>query len=457
MPGIVGIIGRGPRGKYASDVRAMVDCMRHEPFYKFGTYINEELGIYAGWTCHPDSYADCMPAMNANKDVILLFAGEEFSGQSAGQPHKAETLLQRYESEGEGFLRGLNGWFSGLLVDRRNSMVRLFNDRYGMQRIYYHEESDAVLFGSEAKSILKVRPQLRALNPQGLGELISCNCVLEHRTLFPKIFLLPGASLWTWKESARPIKREYFNASEWENLPPLEEGEFLSRLSQTVRAIIPRYFHEKGQVGLSLTGGLDSRMIMACLNPAPGEVPCYTFGGSKDMLDITIARKISEVCGQTYSVVRIGPSFFSDFSVLAEKTIYVTDGTLDVSSTHDMYFNKLARGIAPIRVTGKFGSEVIRDHTMFNAAAVPGGLFTKDLEEQAKKAVATLDDVKKGHKLSVAVFKDFPWREYNKIMIEQSQSVFRSPYMDNDLVELMYRAPIGARSSNQPQRGIIRE
>jgi len=457
MPGIVGIIGRGPSGKHARDIRTMVGCMKYEPFYKFGTYINEELGVYAGWTCHPDSYADCMPVISAKKDVVLLFSGEEFSGQSVGQPHKAQALLHRYEDEGEGFLRGLNGWFSGLLIDRRSSTVRLFNDRYGMQRIYYHEEPDAVLFGSEAKSILKVRPHLRELDPRGLGELISCNCVLDHRTLFPKIFLLPGASLWTWKDPARPFKSTYFSASEWENLPLLEENEFLARLSETVRTVIPRYFHEKGQVGLSLTGGLDSRMIMACLKSTPGEVPCYTFGGQKDMLDITIARKIAEICGQPYSVVRIGPSFFSDFPTLAEKTIYLTDGTLDVSSTHDMYFNKLARDIAPIRVTGKFGSEVIRDHTMFNAAAVPRAIFHKDLERQAERAIETLGDVKKGHKLSVAVFKDFPWREYNKIVIEQSQSVFRSPYMDNDLVELMYRAPIGVRSSNQPQRRIIRE
>jgi asparagine synthase (glutamine-hydrolysing) len=196
---------------------------------------------------------------------------------------------------------------------------------------------------------------------------------------------------------------------------------------------------------------------MACLNPSPGELPCYTFGGAKDMLDITIAREIAEVCHQTYKVIRLGPSFFSEFPRLAERTIYVTDGSLDVSSTHDMYFNKLAREIAPIRVTGKFGSEVIRDHSMFNADSYRGGLFVQDFKSYVDRAVDTLNEVKTGHPLSVAVFKDFPWREYNKIAIEESQSIFRSPYMDNDLVELMYQAPVGVRSSNRPQRRVIRE
>jgi asparagine synthase (glutamine-hydrolysing) len=142
---------------------------------------------------------------------------------------------------------------------------------------------------------------------------------------------------------------------------------------------------------------------------------------------------------------------------LAEKTIYITDGYLDISSTHDIYLNKLARSIAPIRVTGKFGSEVIRDHTMFGASGYEGGLFVPELKKYINCTVDKVADIKKGHPLSVAVFKDFPWREYTKIVVEQSQSIFRSPYMDNDLVELMYRAPIGVRASNQPQRRIIRE
>ena len=457
MPGIVGIIGKGSSGKHAHDLPAMVDCMMHEPFYKKGIYVNVELGVYAGWTCHQDSFADCMPAMNGNKDVILLFCGEHFDAQLSILDNRATALVRRYEVEGEAFLKGLNGWFAGLLIDLRKSKIILFNDRYGMQRVHYHEEKDALLFGSEAKSLLKVRPGLRELDPRGLGELISCNCVLENRTLFPKVSLLPGGAAWEWDRGGKLAKKVYFVPSEWEGLSPLDEATFSVKLSETVRAVIPRYFRETGRVGMSLTGGLDSRMMMACLNPSVGELPCYTFGGKKDMLDITIARKIAEVCGQSHTALRIGPSFFSEFQKLAEKTVYVTDGSLDVSSTHDMYFNKLAREIAPIRVTGKFGSEVIRDHTMFNAGIYEGKLFPQELKSYVRKAVGTLNEAKRGHGLSVAVFKDFPWREYNKIVIEQSQSIFRSPYMDNDLVRLMYRAPVGLRSSNQPQRGIIRE
>src|ERR1043165_9241295 len=103
MPGIVAIIANGLSANYRSDLKLMIDSMMHEPFYRNGLYIDASLGVYAGWVCHPDSYADCMPVMNEKKDVVLLFAGEDFSDQSVSSSNRASALLQRYENEGEGF------------------------------------------------------------------------------------------------------------------------------------------------------------------------------------------------------------------------------------------------------------------------------------------------------------------------------------------------------------------
>jgi len=51
--------------------------------------------------------------------------------------------------------------------------------------------------------------------------------------------------------------------------------------------ILPRYFNSKEPIGMSLTGGLDIRMIMVCINQPPESLPCYTFGGMyRDSFDI---------------------------------------------------------------------------------------------------------------------------------------------------------------------------
>ena len=68
-----------------------------------------------------------------------------------------------------------------------------------MHRIYYHESKDAFYFAAEAKAILAVRPELRRMDPQGLGEFVACGSVLENRTLFEGIHVLPPASAWVFR------------------------------------------------------------------------------------------------------------------------------------------------------------------------------------------------------------------------------------------------------------------
>src|SRR5260221_14700444 len=81
-------------------------------------------------------------------------------------------LVHLYE-EDPTFPAGLNGIFHGLLTDRARGTATLFNDRYGMHRIYYHESKEAFYFAAEAKAILAVRPELKTADPRGLGEMVA--------------------------------------------------------------------------------------------------------------------------------------------------------------------------------------------------------------------------------------------------------------------------------------------
>src|SRR4029078_8738662 len=99
--------------------------------------------------------------------------------------------------------------FTVLLVDLRQRNVVLFNDRYGLQRIYYHEHPAGFYFSSEAKALLKALPELRELDLASLAETFSFGCVLGNKTLFPKIALLPGGSSWTFAGD-RPVTKETY-------------------------------------------------------------------------------------------------------------------------------------------------------------------------------------------------------------------------------------------------------
>ncbi len=452
MPGIVGIISQRRSEQYSDLVKSMAKCLMHESFYTGGTYVNEELGLWLGWVNHEGSFSDCLPIWNENKDICLLFSGEDFADQAdidalRTRGHKfgsddASYLVHLYEEMGCAFLEKLNGWFSGVLVDLREQKLVLFNDRYGVNRIYYHEDAGGFYFSSEAKSLLKVLPATRQLDLRSLGEVLSCEAVLENRSLFSGISLLPGGSSWVFSRGAPVKKKTYFKKEAWESQPELSESEFYEKLRETWTRILPKYFRGKQSTGLSLTGGVDSRMILAWAPCPPGKLPCYTWGGTyRDCADVKIARNAARLCQQPHSTILVGAEFLSQFRDLAQRAVYISDGTMDVTGSIDMYVQSLAREIAPVRVSGVCGGEILRRLVMFKPDPPQEDVFDPELACAFQDAAGTYASELQGHRLSFTSFKQAPWYMASKFTVERSQLTYRTPYFDNDLVALAYQTP----------------
>src|SRR5262249_1057789 len=189
------------------------------------------------------------------------------------------SYLVHVAEEDKNFPKSLNGRFQGLLANRNDGSAMLFNDRYGMQRVYVHEAQGAFYFAAEAKAILAVRPELRCINQQTLGEFVACGCVLENRPLFEGIYVLPPGSAWRFRNGALEKKGSYFQPKEWEEQSTLEPEAYYNDLRDVFSRNLPRYFNGHEPVAVSLTGRLDTRMIIAWHKPAPGTLPYYTVGG----------------------------------------------------------------------------------------------------------------------------------------------------------------------------------
>src|SRR5882757_6936175 len=451
MPGIVGFICKMPRERAEPRLLRMVEALRHESFYRTGTWIDEELGVYVGWAERKGSFADGMPLRNERNDVALFFSGEEFSPRGTVEALKTRGhdfavngpsyLVHMYEEDAE-FPTGLNGRFHGLVVDRTRGLVTLFNDRYGLQRIYFHESSEAFYFAAEAKAILAVRPELRETDPCGLGEFVSCGCVLEGRTLFKGIKVLPLASAWTFRNGSLQQKNAYFQPQEWERQTPMESAEYYQELRATFSRILPRYFNGQERIGMSLTGGLDTRMILAWHKPSPGSLPCYSFGGPiRECQDVLLARRVAQATEQQFEVISLGNEFFSRFADYAERAVYLTDGCVNVNRASDLYLNERAAQIAPVRMTGNYGGEILRQLRAFKPVEPAPGLFRPEFLSSVNEARQTYSRLASGHALSFIAFGQAPWHHYGLLALEQTQLSLRSPYLDNDLVRTAFRAP----------------
>jgi asparagine synthase (glutamine-hydrolysing) len=460
MPGISGIITKTQHQNTERRIGTMVNCMMHEPFYSSGIYSNDKEGIYAGWVCHKDSFCDCMPVWNEKKNMAMIFFGENYTDldlfdQLKAKNHRfdktnASYLIHMYEENGIEFLQNLNGWFSGLIIDLQASKLILFNDRFGMQKIFYYESRDAFYFSSEAKALLNVCPELKILDAQGLGELVSCGSVLENRTLFDNVNLLPPASAWIFSGSHEPNKDRYFEPSAWEDQAWLECEYFYDKFRETFVRILPRYFRGNQQIAMSLTGGLDTRMLMSNAVIPAGKYPCYTFASMyRDCNDVKVARRVAEATGQSHQTIPVDQAFLRHFADHAEKTVYLTDGYLDVGGSPEIFVNRIAREIGPVRMTGNFGSEVLRNIRWLRAGKVNESIFSPDFNEHIRATSETLNGTNKTvtNPLTFTLFVETPWWGNNRLVSEQSQLTLRAPYLDNDLIALMYRAPMGARDS----------
>jgi asparagine synthase (glutamine-hydrolysing) len=450
MPGIVGLITRRSPKDAQAELGRMVQALLHESFYVSGKFVNAKLGVYAGWVSRKGAFADPMPLQNESKKLTLLFSGEDFQDPSISaqlkerghciQDQDADYLVHLAE-EG-GFPKCLNGRFHGLLVDEREGTTTLFNDRYGMDRLYVREGADSFYFAAEAKAILEVQPELRQSDPRSFAEFITCGAVLENRTLFRDIQALPPGSAWLFRDCRLEKKTEYFNPLEWEEQGPLDKDAYHEELREEFTRILPRYFSGRERVGVSLTGGLDTRMIMAWSKADPGSMPTYTFGGPyRECHDVKIARNVAQICQQPYQVINLDDGFLSQFSHYAERAVYLSDGGAGVNRAPDLYCNEIAGRIAPVRMTGNYGSEVLRRIRAFKSADPTPGLFQDIFLMHVAAAKEAYQKAIQGHAVSFTAFRQAPWYQYGLLALEQTQLSVRSPFLDNNVVRMAFRAP----------------
>lgn len=456
MPGLVGLIGNLPRQEALLRLGQMLDALNHESFYSRKIYEDESLGLYVGWLSHPGSFSDGMPLQSPDGDITFVFAGEVFTANGSpvanGNPMQLPFL---YQEMGEGFFAGLNGTYSGILADRRHRRLCLFNDRLGYERIYYADVggSDVFCFSSEAKAILRLTPETRSFNPEGLAQFLRYGCTFEQTTLYRGIRTLPPASLWVFSQNNPiPLKTKYFLPEEWGIDQSLDSRLLQERFNDTFPKTLAQYFSGNLSPALSLTGGWDTRMILAGYSPQPKQLPCYTFAGPvEDTMDVRQARKVAGAARQDHLVLRLQSDFLEGFASQAEKTAYVSDGYGSILWSHEIYLNRLAREVSAVRLTGNFGSEVLRAVSTFKEMPLHGDWYQGELRSEL---LATKEQLKASYRHEnpgqFAAFKEVPWKLATIARLAGSQLQIRTPYLDNEILRMACSSPIGVSGTTLP-------
>jgi asparagine synthase (glutamine-hydrolysing) len=416
----------------------MAAAMRHDEAYVETFLVCAELGAHVG---HTDFTSEVSAAgMVSQGHPSVLSTGEE-----PAQP-LGET--------GEEILRAIGGRRAAFISDPSSGKCYVCNDRYGRERIFLHRDGGRTFFASEAKAILAVAPTTRAFDSVGLAELIACGGTLGRHSLYRGIDILEPGTVITFSRSASSTRR-WWTVQELEAREPLDGAEFVEQFPGVLRSAINRLEKEKPAVGISLTGGLDSRMVMASLDAQPGTTPCYTFGSMyRTTGDVAVARLVAARCGQPHSVIELGQNFIDRFDETLEQSVYISDGYIGFSGAAELYVNRHARSIAPARMTGNWGSELLRGARAFKYHPPKGNFLLPELQQRIRESARVFSDVN-ANPLSAALLQQMPLQGYGRYAIERSQVVTRTPFLAPEVVDCLYRAPAAVRESRGLAAAVI--
>ncbi len=367
---------------------------------------------------------------------------------------RAGALVAEWARLGPAALRPLGGPFRAVFIDRRHREVTLCNDRHGLGRVFVHESPDRLLFATSVRALLALLPRPGRLDPRGLAEYLALGCVLQDRTIFAGIRTLPPGSAWSLTPAGRVRPARHFTPTSWESRGALPADEYNLRLFEEFPAALERCLGDATDTGLSLTGGLDSRAVLAWSSDR--RLPCYTFGGPlRDCADVTIARRVATACGCPHTTLRLGAAFFANFERLAAEAVIASDGELDVSGAAEVHLNRAARTIAGCRLTGNYGSEILRGHVALRPQRIDPTLLLPEYRRLAREAEETLRQEKATDLLTFIAFKQMPWLHRGRFAVERSELLPRTPFLDPALVSLAYQAPPDLRGSAEPLLRLI--
>ena len=114
---------------------------------------------------------------------------------------------------------------------------------------------------------------------------------------------------------------------------------------------------------------------------------------------------------------------------------------MDVTGSPDLFANRIARQIAPVRLTGNYGQEILYGSVAFKPVPLDDRLFEREFGALLSRAAQNYSQEIAAQRGSFIAFKQVPWHHYSRLAVELSQLTLRSPFLDNDLVGLTFRTP----------------
>jgi asparagine synthase (glutamine-hydrolysing) len=308
------------------------------------------------------------PMSDGEEAVWIIFNGEIYNYkelraelQSKGHQFKTnsdtEVIIHGYKEWGTDVFNHLNGMFGLAIWDVKKERLVVARDAMGIKLIYYRIANGQLTFGSEIRAVLAAEDSKPEVDPVALKLFLQFRYTPSPLTIFQGIRkLAPGTMLVVEKGQCR--EERWYNFTPTPFSRPKKEKEAAHELLELYKGAVGRHLLSDVPVGILLSGGLDSGLLLALMNEHGDSWPAYTIGYGKSFADDELfdAAETASLLGARHVTVKLDQT---EFERSLPGIVECLEEPVAASSIVPMYFVcKRARQDVKVALVGQGPDEL---------------------------------------------------------------------------------------------------
>ena len=247
-----------------------------------------------------------------------------------------EVIVHGYKQWGDEVLNRLSGMFGLAIWDARQRRLVLARDPFGIKLVYYRIDADRVYFGSEIRAVLAATQDRAEVDPISLHLFLRYRYTPSPYTLLKGVRKLAPGTMLAFENGSHHLSR-WYQSKPAPFAPMKSDGEAKEELLALYKQAVQRQLISDVPVGLLLSGGIDSGLLLALMNLYGSSWPTYTVGYGSSFADdeLADAAETAHKLSSQHTTVTLTRSIFEE---TLPKIVACLEEPIASSSIVPMYF-----------------------------------------------------------------------------------------------------------------------
>jgi asparagine synthase (glutamine-hydrolysing) len=349
-------------------IRRMTESIRHRGPDDEGYFFDGPVGLGFRRLSIIDLAGGHQPMSDLEETIWVILNGEiynfkELRAELEKRGHRfrtssdTEVIIHGYKEWGADVLNHLNGMFGLAIWDVKEKRLIVARDAMGIKLIYYRIAHGQLAFGSEIRPLLAAENSQPEVDPAALNLFLRFRYTPSPLTIFQGIRkLAPGMMLVIERGKCR--EERWYNYTPIPFSSPKEDKEAAQELLDLYRGAVRRHLLSDVPVGILLSGGLDSGLLLALMNEQGGPWPAYTIGYGEKFEDdeLADAAETASLLGARHITVKLDQA---EFEKSLPGIVECLEEPIAASSIVPMYFvSQRARQDVKVALIGQGPDEL---------------------------------------------------------------------------------------------------